>query len=559
MLSKEYNGDSYLFGLKWSKLEGESKLSRDREISNAIKARSEYAGISFKTERSYQFTTTDLANVGQVAAAIAVQKYLERRAIFYMKMELTDDVEDKYWLAIISELGEIVDNSDVIVNAGELADIIEDTQNFFDDDIEVFAPMNDMSLFPDDDIQQLSFEEIVNNFDTSDAVIIQLKTEIKPAYLIAGVLLSVIVGYFAYNEITNESPLMNDIKMGVYTQAQHSRYISIDEEYNKFKKSSAKTQDEIDALAGRQLSDIFKAVAYDEKEIIANFKKINNKLNRYYAEWELVEIRYKNNKFTVVYSKIVGSNGSIDGFIKSFESDLKRKKMEYKMVETDEKLASIKYEIMFGAGHDTAPKKIEIYDPEDYRAKYEDLKKSAVDVLGNIDEQTYGVMNLGFYDSRWGSTLKNIKSNLEKSAMQLSTINDSLEDLLREEKNKKQESVAANKGATKMYGKYVRKYINQAQQMVDSRITYPTKFGNLPDLNEGKKNTINEEKLSPGLEYPIEIYKFSIMSNLEESNNLNAMEYYTLQFKDKNLLYNEIDYDIKSGNWTLRGTIYETK
>lgn len=549
-------------GLKWIKIEKQTKLARDRAAAVYIKDLGlNYGSLFDYKEENYSLLA--LTNDKNKNSAIGAQLIAEKigYGIFFTEIELDSEDERKYfWFVAVDENGRVIPEMDLILSEDELASNVSQFQSVYDE-IKLFAPKKDQSIFPDDDFENIILEEIVDNDNINKYAVKFLKKQTNYPLLVTSVVLFSLSSYIGYEYIYKENPIINEIKNGILTENIISKVEQQKIEQKKNKNKKNLNQEDYNSLANEQLNDIFDRQFFNKEEIIENLAKIRNIIPEYLVEWQLTNINYERNSFIFSYKRINESTGSYNEINLNLKKILTKNNIKYEFLGNNEDLSKVSYVVYFESEKEKEYfRKKAIEDRLDAEKKdpTEHIFKEIENLKEEINNLEYSVSNLSWMDKRWGQEPNNIKDKIIEKVSIIENELSKVKEINKNEKEEKELKKLKIRDNKKRYDNYLMLYLNKSQINQQYIFSTPVKISTLPYIEEEKvtkrkrKNKKEEIILKP----LVNIYEFAISSK-DYSIGLDQAYQAMSIIDNKSIIYKNVNYDTKTNNWNIRGTMYE--
>lgn len=551
-------------GLKWIKIEKQNKLARERIAATYIKE----SGLNYGSLFDYKednISLLALTDENNKNSAIGAQIIAEKigYGIFFTEINVDEEEKDKrlFWFVAIDENGRVIPEMDLILSEDELASNVSQFQSIYDE-IKIFAPKKDQSVFPDDDFETVILEDFIENENIGKYAVKFLKKQTNYPLLATSIILLSVSSYIGYEYIYKENPIINEIKNGILTESVLAR---VDEKKNiqeKNKNNKNLSQEDYNELANKQINEIFDKQFFNNEDIINNLALIRKIIPEYLVEWQLINIKYEKNLFVFSYKRIDGSTGSYNEINLNIKNILSKKGYKYEFLGNNDDLSLVSYVVYFESEKEKEyfkKKAIEDRLESEKKDPTEHVFKEIENIKNEINNLEYSVTDLSWIDKRWGKEPNNIK---DKIIEKVSLIDNELIKIKKINESEKEDLKLKNlkiREDKKRYDNYLMLFLNKTQINQQYLFSTPVKISSLPYIEEEKnkkKKTKKSKKENIILRPLVDIYEFSISSK-EYSIGLDQAYQAMSIIDNKSIIYNNVNYDIKTNNWNIRGTMYE--
>lgn len=560
------NNKKISIGIKWTKIIKSSKIARERFAANEIKNSKYKYGILFdyKEDGTSLLGITSERNKNSAVGALLVSNKIPNQSLFFAKIEKEeDDEEDLYWLCVKDENGYIIEEMDLIANIETLAKEISNIQSVYDN-VKIFSPKEDKIVFPDDDITELELSELLEDVNINEYAVKYLKKETNYPLLAVGITLFGFSAFIGYEYIYKENPIVDEIKSGILTESIEAKIDTVKKKISDSISKNNYSQEEYNNLANEQLNEIFDQQFFTKDDIVNNLYVMRELLPEYFVEWELNKVTYDQKSFIFVYKRLDGSSGSFVEINNKLNELLKLNNYKYQFIGNNDALNIVTYKILFES-------KLE----NDYlikKATEERLKENKKDPTGyifkeiennklNIENLKYSNENLSWINKRWGEEPNKIKEKIIEQTILINSSINKIEDILIKEKELKNKENLLIRKKQEKHDIYYMSYLNKSQLNPNYSFSTPVKLTSLPIMDEDnnkKSRKSKKNKKENTLKPLVDVYQFFIDSK-EYSVGLDQAYEAMSIIDNKSIIYNTVDYNIKTNEWKIRGTMYETR
>lgn len=564
-------------GMSWMLIDKPSQSGRDKRAAQEIKTTHLNYGVMTNNSlmiNEEEVTTSLLALTseeqrGAYVGAHLVAKKIKNAAFFTQVSSEHDDdsSENLFWLCAIDENSQVIPEYDLILTEDVLAQKLSDLQSL-ESESDLYAPQEFFRVFPDSDIKALEIKSLIKGVTLTDYSIVDLRKKTNFVLLAASLLAISLSSYIAYEYVYKENPVIEEIRSGLLLEDVNIKESAMRANSKKTKKSKVLTQVESNQLANSQLEEIFDQQFYSKEDIINNIKTMVEVLPEFLVEWNLKQTTYNKNAFVFVYERITDSTGSFNEMASSLNNLLASKGIKYQYLGSDEELTISTYRMYFESTKEKEYLYKKSQQEELKLANNNDPTKPIFDeidkVKSEIDDLSYEASMLSFSDKRWGSAPDEIKDQILSQIALIESNLLSVKKIQKREKELNDTSKMIVQNGLVKHDIYYNSFLNKAQLNPSLSISIPAKLAELPFISMDKKakksrrNKGKKSKNKTNVMPLVDVYEFKMESKDSTIGIDQAYESMKL-IDNKSIIYFNVDYNINTNTWAVRGNMYETK
>jgi hypothetical protein len=562
-------------GLSWSLIEAKSLSGIKKKAELLVKTTGLNYGLlvenddnvlnthneeDSKTKSALLALTSD-ENRNTYIGGHLVSNKIKDAAFFTQVANEEEDGTNLFWLCAISSTGRVIAEYDTIVEENELAQRISDLQSF-SIDLEIYSPQEYFRIFPDHDVKALELRELTKDIDIQKYLAIDLRKKVNYPLMIASIAALSITSYMLYEYVYKENPVLDDISSGILYEDVYAKQSKVVSDNKKLKSKNSMSQNEYSSLASRQLKEIFDRQFYSKEDVLKNISGMVDVLPQFLVEWELKQISYNRNEFLFLYQRIEGSSGTFNQMKVELNKILKDKNIDHEWLGANEELTQASFRINF----DSQIEKIYLNKKSNEQSKLsgeKDPTENNFTEIVNIKKTIYEYENeakmLSFIDKRWGSKPNEIQESIMAQTSLINGEINKIKSIYKKEKDVKERLQRDDLRGSQYYDTYYNSFLNKSQLHQSYLIGIPVKLSVLPFINIEKKKSKRRRGKEKSVELRplVNVYEFQIKSK-ESSTGLDQVEEAMRIIDNKSIIYFNVDYNIKTNEWAIRGNMYET-
>lgn len=549
-------------GLSWTLLDSKSVSGRKKKAEGIIKSAGLNYGLLVDNPENEDalLALTNEENKNSYIGGYLVADKISDAAFFTQIATEEEDGDNLYWLCAISPSGRVLAEYDTIVEENELAQRISDLESF-SVDLKLYAPQECFRVFPDYEILPLELKDLIKNSNLTNYITQDLRKKTNYPLLVASVAALSVSAFMGYEYVYKENPVLEDIRSGVLYESVYAKEAQIVNDNKKSKNKKTMNQEEYRSLAISQLKEIYDRQFYSKEDIVSNISKMVDFLPQYLVEWELKQISYKENNFIFLYERIAESSGTFNQMKVELDKILSSQNIAHEWLGANKELTQASFRINF----ESAQEQIYINKKSNEQSKLENEKdptKSNFEEIKKIKEviagYEYEADSLSFMDKRWGNKPDELQEAIIAQAALINGELNKIKEIYKKQKAFKEKMQERRLQEEVQYDVYYNSFLNKSQLHQSFNIGTPIKLGTLPKVEavKEKKKKRSSKKKSVELVPVVNVYEFDIKSK-ESSTGLDQVEEAMRIIDNKSIIYFNVDYDIKTNNWVIRGTMYE--
>lgn len=560
MKSISINNTKFVTGLNWEDLPTVTSKALNAEIKKILKAKNNIYGCKNFRGNNRQIGFAEKSYYNQASLAVVlINSFDEKKSGLFIRQ--VDQLN--YWICLMTEKGTFSKDFEDIYSEAEthikIEEAVELGYNLIVEESQLEIIKKEFSLDNYNiEIETYDFESKLNSYrkNSSDSIIelkVGNKKIIMQSVKIGATILILGAGYeFLYKY----DPLYEQIE----NQEFSSSIGAAENLYNKKVKSSAKnqSQEEFSNLAKKTIIDRMASNVYTKDEIYNYMKLLNDKLPLYLVEWEFSSYDYSKNsinneaKFTLNYTRIKDSTGYYDEVKTQLDKLIKEeiKPLRYKVVEGGNTATTISYDIYFKEPKITIVENIEEKQKK-LKASKDKSDKEIKQLKGKVSSLESSIIDLGFYDKRFGGKLEEIRDEISDGSQAIVKQYKNLTKIIEESDSKKIEVPKdyINGSSNEL--------INMAQQN-PSLDWKNLKTVKLPDPKNAKKpKVVKGKEPEPELKPYANELGFEISSRNNISNGIENSKNAIDLIKKSWININSFSYKVNNETWTIKGEGYE--
>lgn len=549
-------------GLSWSLIEAGTVSGRKKKAENTIKSTGLFYGLLLDNPEKNDalLALTSDENKGAYIGGQLLSEKIVDGAFFTQVSSEEDDSGKLFWLCAIGANGRVISEYDCIVEENELAQRISDLQSL-SVDLKLYSPQEYFRVFPDYDVLSLELKELSKSKNLQSHTAVDLRKKTNYPLLTASIVALSITSYIGYEYIYKENPLLTDISSGVLYENEVQKELKVSSDNKKLKNKKNMNQKEYESLANIQLKEIFDRQFYSKEEIVENIGKMVDALPQYLVEYELKQISYNKNSFLFLYERIGESSGTFNQMKIHLDNILKDQNINHEWLGADDNLTQATFRINFDSEKESiyinkkSNEQSRLNDEKDpTKNHYEEIKK----IKSKISDLVSSAAELSFVDKRWGDKPDKIHEAIISQASLINGEVNKIKSIYKKEKLLKTKMQDDNLMGEVHYDTYYNSFINKSQLHQSYAIGTPSQLGTLPSVTKEKtkkkKRKSNKDKAE--LTPVVNIYEFAISSK-ENSTGLDQVQEAMNIIDNKSIIYFNVDYNINTNDWIIRGNMYE--
>jgi hypothetical protein len=564
-------------GLSWSLIEAKSLSGIKKKAELLVKTTGLHYGLLIENDddddilntyneednkiKSALLALTDDENKNTYIGGHLVANKIKDAAFFTQVANEDDDGANLFWLCAVSSTGRVIAEYDTIVEENELAQRISDLQSF-SIDLEIYSPQEYFRIFPDHDVKALELRELTKVVDIQNYLAIDLRKKVNYPLMIASIAALSITSYMLYEYVYKENPVLDDISSGILYEDVYAKQSKVVSDNKRLKNKDSMSQNEYSSLANRQLKEIFDRRFYSKEDVLKNISGMVDVLPQFLVEWELKQISYNKNEFLFLYQRIDGSSGTFNQMKVELDKILKYENIDHEWLGANEELTQASFRINF----DSQIEKIYLNKKSNEQSKLNGEKdptennfNEIVNIKKIISEYENEANMLSFIDKRWGSKPNEIQESIMAQTSLINGEINKIKSIYKKEKEVKERLQRDDLNGSQHYDVYYNSFLNKSQLHQSYLIGTPVKLSVLPfiELQKKKNKKRRSKKKDVELRPLVSVYEFQIKSK-ENSTGLDQVQEAMRIIDNKSIIYFNVDYNIKTTEWAIRGNMYET-